>query len=250
MAIAVTDLGSAQNGSGATLTLTGVTVPAGALIFVQVCEQSNTINGIAISDGTGNFYNVAVGAANGGSIANGYGVAYYCVNAVALSGATITYTKGVSGSRTAMSAFYATGVNKSSPFDSSLNASASGTSTSPSVTSGTPKQGGELIVGLLAWQSVSGDTFTQDSTHAAYAAPPDAQGTAPAGAAVAGGFVIGPSPGVAITYAPTINNSRPWSAQIIGFLPDPPPPGWLESGRNESGDNLVRAMNTALPVPY
>src|SRR5262245_18245845 len=135
MPIAVTNIAINDNTFGSTVS---VTVPAGgvpatALICVAVCDRSGVAPGGSVSDSKGNSYAAVVGASRGGVTSNGYGRIFRAYNATALvSGNTITYTKGSSGARAAISAFYATGIlNTADPADASVSASSVGSSTTP-----------------------------------------------------------------------------------------------------------------------
>lgn len=146
--------------SSATISIPVGGVPSGALVGVCISAP----NGITftVTDSQSNSYS--------GSVVNSSGASTsahlkYVWNATALvSGNTITVTPSAS-TTFAATAFYATGVQTSSnPLDVDNN-TATGTSTSPSAaTSGSTASSGELIVGLVATNGPSSDTFTQDSS--------------------------------------------------------------------------------------
>lgn len=220
MTISVTDIGTNSNTSGATVAVTvGVGgVPSGALIVVCICEQGSSTVGGSVADTAGNTYASAVSQTLSPG-ATAFMNVFYAFNASALvSTNTITYTKQTSGDRTAISAFYATGIQTSpDPLDGAVTASAKGSSSAPSVTSGTPGASGELFVGVVGVSGETTDTFTQDSTNGAYATPPTRVGTSGAGLdpVVAGGNLVN-SGSSAKTYAPSIT-SRAWGDVIVGF---------------------------------
>lgn len=214
MAIVVTNIGTIQQAAGASaaVTVPASGVPAGALVIVIAGEDSLTPGG-SVADTAGNTYSVGASKAN----VSGFGRIFYAWNVAALvSGNSITYTKQTSGDKVAVSACYATGIQTTSdPIDGAFTATASGSSTSPSVTSGTAAVSGELVVGASVALGRDIDTFTQD---AAYSTPPTAINNAGAGSVnplVAGGNLVNAGTG-AKTYAPTIT-SRPWSALIVAF---------------------------------
>lgn len=217
MAIVVTDIGNAGNSTGqATVTLTNVSVPSGAAICVIICEFTNNAASGTLGDGTNTYTSISRGAPNNALSSNGFGNTYVASNVTALSGGTITYTKKTSGNAAAISAFYATGV-ATAPVDSTVTALTTGSSTAPSVTSAAvPAVSGELIVGSVFWSGGTSDTFTQDSTHAAYAAPFSFNKTT-AHAEIAGGNFV-QNTAASITYAPTIPNDA-WVAFIMGLKP-------------------------------
>ncbi len=172
------------------------------------------ITGHAIYHDEGNI------AATTGAAAMAY--SYNC--AALTSGQTITMTNATGASNTAaLSCFYATGLKTASdPQDSTTNNGTGGSSATPSVTaSGAPATASSLVIGLVGTNGPSGDSFTQDSTNAAYATPPTRVGTAGGNQTtnytIAGGFVVTSSQ---LTYAPSIT-SRNWAAMIAGFAPAP-----------------------------
>lgn len=215
MTISVTDLGIGVSTAGTTVPLT-VTVPAKSLICVFAAEINGTGSfGGSIGDGGANTYTTIAQVFNNGDSSKGWGLLSYVWNSVALTAATLVYNKKTSGTNAALAAFYATGIqNVSDPLDALVTATAVGSSSSPSVTSGTPFANGELIVSAVCSFGVLTDSFTQDP---AYASPFDfAHGNA---AILAGGNLVDPGL-TAKTFAPTIT-SRPWAAFIVGFKPVP-----------------------------
>lgn len=177
MAISVTTLGTAADtvGTGATLALS-VPVggcPAGAMIFVGIGEGSAATfaAGATIADDAGNTYTSIAGATCSG--VSDFGQIFYAKNVSALTVAqNITVTKQNSGDKLYISALYATGIDTVAPLDTAVTASATPASTtSPTVTSGTPGQSGELFIAFIAQQQNT-QLFTQDSGNG-WAAPPD-----------------------------------------------------------------------------
>lgn len=215
--ISVTNIGTNSNSAGATVAITVPVggVPSGALICFAVDENSGAAGG-SVADTSGNTYNlVSTVGLNNDIASNGFGRFYYVQNATALSsGNSITWTKQVSGNQASVSAFYATGVATASALDASVTATAFGSSTTPTVTSGTPGQAGELFVGAL-W-SKAGGTFTQDSGNSW--AIPFNQGGATAATQVNGGNQVNAGSGTK-TFAPTLSSSVPWSTGVWGFKP-------------------------------
>ena len=213
--VSVVDLGTSTNTTGATLTLTSVTVPAGALICVLVTEAVSSSAG-TLSDGGTNTYSIPTGASIALPSTEGYTMIFRAYNASALTNATLTYTKQTSGRTASMSAFYATGIQTSSdPTDSNVTATASRSSASPSVTSGTPSVQGELIVAGIGWYAASSLTFTQ-ATSFTWGSPFDTV-TTNAAAQQSGGKLInmGISP---VTFAPTLSSAtNDYGAIILGF---------------------------------
>lgn len=213
--IGITDLGTANNSSGATVALS-LTCPGGSLVVVCVNEATATSAGSSsLSDGT-NTYTAGPSVALGGS--QGFAQTFYHYYATAQSGLTLTYTKATSGHTCAMAGLFATGVASSTPLDSAVSATAAGTTTSPTVTSGTPSQSGDLIIGFAAWGGASARTLTLQTAPPAFLAPPTSS-TAQAAASVGGGSFqyCGTS---AITFDPTLSGSVTGNGLIIfGFKP-------------------------------
>ena len=214
MAITVTNINTQVTTSGSAVTITAVTVPAGACI-IMCWGDSNTVGSSPTFGDTHNTYVLAKSQNVDNTNADGMCGVHYVANATALSSGTITCTPATSGGGT-YSAFYATGVALSSPLDTTVTASAFGSSTSPSVTAANaPAVANSLILGFVG---VDGAivTFTQDSAHAAYATPPTKQSNSGSpNAGLVGGTVVSSSK---LTYAPTIGN-HPWTAIILGFSP-------------------------------
>lgn len=209
MAVAVTNIGTASSTSGATGTLGSVTTPAGANIVVLVADSSSSATPGTLSDGTNTYTAIATVNLGSSGTTSGLLVAFLCPNAAALSGATLTYTKAVSGSHSAISAFYVTGTVPIA--DTSVLATAHAASgTTITATSGTPSRAGDLFIGALAY--ASSGIFNQDTTNASWATPPNAIASATT-ISVAGGTVVNAGKGT-LTYAPTISIGANW-AEII-----------------------------------
>src|SRR6266702_348024 len=206
-------LGTNSNTTGATLAITigAAGVPAGSLIIVCVADASISVPAGSMTDSVPNTYTSAVSADNNNVTTNGAGEIWYAFNISALVNTnTITYTKAVTGSGCAMAAFYANGMQISAdPHDTAVKASATGSSTTPSVTSGTPAISGELIIAMVSSTARGNDTFTQDSTNGAYVTPPVrvAASATSAIACAAGGTLINAG-SAAKTYAPTLGTVR------------------------------------------
>lgn len=208
MTISVTDLGHASTaGNTSNPALTGLNVPGGSLIFGFATENNSTTTLGTIGDGTNGYSQLPIlnGQTNPASQAS------YVQGCTALLSGTITYTKHAINQTAALSAFYATGIVASGALDTNVTATASGSGTTPSVTSGTPQQVGELFVAV---HSNSGSASTADPN---WPAPPDAD----TGQAVHifGGNLINPGTGTK-TYNPTGNQTR-WNAATYGFFAAP-----------------------------
>lgn len=225
MAIAVTTIGTAIDNVGAGATLAVVVpaggAPAGALIVVAVGEGSLATysTGGSMADAALNTYaQIANAALNAGG--QGFGVMFYAKNIAALLATnTIVFTKQTLNDCAVASAFYATGIDTTGPLDTAVTATASGVSSTPSVTSGTPAASGELFAACLIAQSNS-QTYSQDTTHS-WAAPFDTNGYdgTNLGSSIvwaAGGNQINAGTGTKI-FAPTMSNLARWGAIVAGF---------------------------------
>lgn len=221
MAVAVTNIGgtSQNNVASATIVLTvgGSGVPAGALVAVTVYE-GNTTGGIGtVTDSVGNTYTKITDLSPGASNSNGRAAVYYAYNVTALSSSdTITYTRNSSGVENCLlSALYATGVDTSNPLDTAVtNASSSASTSSPTVTSGTPGFPGELLVACTYWSSAA--TYTQDTTHSW--SSPFASNTVGSVKGLAGGNQVNSGVGTTI-YNPTLSFASPTAQIVVGFKP-------------------------------
>lgn len=211
MPINVVNIGSSTSVVGGTVTITvgAGGVPAGAHIFV--CAGDNAVtNDHSVADTAGNTYLSAASTTS----ATIEGIIFRERTGLALSnGNTIVYTLSTGATTASVNAFYVTGLANVA---SEASAVAAGTSTTPSVTSGTPAGGGDLFVGLVASDTTS--TFTQDSTNAAWATPP---GTVSTTAPVLGGGNVVNTTNSTRKYAPTLGTSGTWVAMIAGFKAQP-----------------------------
>lgn len=209
-AISVTDLGESHTTSiGATLTLGSVNVPAGALIVACVFDGGGTPSGTGstCADGTNGSYTGVLPTYVGNSSSNEYYIKlFYFANSAALSSATITYTPTSTGNYVTLSALYATGILKVSPYDSGVAAALGSSGGISSLTSGAPAVSGELFIGF------AGSLGTASQGSAPWATPPDGNVSFSA----IGANQINSGSG-ALTYDPALNNA--WAILIAGFKP-------------------------------
>jgi hypothetical protein len=205
-------LAQSGNGGGPTTQAitTGVAVPAGSLIVVAVVEHNNVIGG-SITDTAGNTYTRIV--AEEFNSTQEFGAIFYAWNCLALTATgTITYTCQSAASARCMTACFAVGiVNNNDPHESSVDAMTTGTSTTPSVTSGTPTQASTLLIGAT-YISATGIGFTLPS------------GWSTAAPVSNGGTLVGLQLSfevltaiAATTYNPTLGNSVAWGNAVTGF---------------------------------
>ena len=154
-----------------TLELTGMMVPAGAMIFVIVHEYSATVDtsaGGTLSDGV-NTYAKGTPINNNNETLKGTGMYFYALNTQALTNQSITYTKASTDSIVSMSAFYATGIATSNALDTAVTATSYGQTiaTTPifTLTSGTPTQSGELFIAFMTFKQPTGQYQYLDTAH-------------------------------------------------------------------------------------
>jgi len=213
MPLSVTNIGS---NTGVAVNTVAVTVPAGGVpvgALIVVCVSDNSVSGTgglnAVADTGGNVYTSAVQANNNNAAANGCGIMYTAnVTKALVNTNTITYTLGTATSSAAVAAFYI----KGAPTLIEAKNSATGSSTTPSVTSGTPSVAGDLFIGMVSATTLV-SSFTQDSTNAAWASPPGQVSIA--APPLGGGNVVNAGAGTR-TYAPTFGTTDTWAALIMG----------------------------------
>ena len=215
--LAIHDIGAANANSAATYTLTlTAAVPAGSCIVVGYVERaSGGANPSIITDSAGNTYVTAVAPILGSG--NGPTALLYAKNSLALPiGGTITCTTKQS-LNSCISAAYLTGVSLTAPLDAATLASASPTTSTPSITSGTPAVAGEMMIGYCFTQGTS--SYTQDTAHG-WASPPDYTSSGSGAGApirqVLGGYLLNPA-AAAVTYAPTFGSSGNTAIIVAGF---------------------------------
>lgn len=221
-----TNIGASASGSAASLAITvgAGGVPANSLLCVGASASgisNNSLTGTAVTDTQTNAYSKVDSVIINNTSSNGSIYLFFSYNITALvSGNTITFTPAASG-RLTLSCFYVTGEQiSSSPIDAAASTSggAFGQSTTPSATMrAAPVAANSLVVGVIGSGFGSGDTFTQDSTNAAYATPPNSASVT--GSAIYGGNVVSSSQ---LTYAPSLSTSRQWGEVIGVFAPAPP----------------------------
>lgn len=219
MAVALTLIASGQSTSGASQTWSvgAGGVPSGAAVVVCVAETGTITAMGSCSDSASNSYGADTSVALNNTNSNGWLGAYHAYGITALvNGNTVSYTKKTSGNPSCGSAMYLTGIlTGSDPIDTAVTAHAYGSSATPTVTSGTPAVANEMFIAAVSSYATSMG-WTQDSTNASWATPPNNVNpiTAPG---IAGGHVINSGTGT-LTYAPSITN-KAWAEVIVAFKP-------------------------------
>lgn len=220
MAIVVTNIGTnSAITSATTLTLTGVTVPAGAAIVVATLDNGTTSTSGTLADGGTNTYT------KGSTLTEPFcaGCYFTVTNCAALTSATLTWTRSGSGALGhSMSAFYVTGVGA---LDSAVTAVSNNntSNTNPlatSLTSGTPSQAGDLFVAFFFGSPDNAAGYIQDTTHG-WAAPPTHLIDAFDAAEIGGGTQVNAGTGTKVFAAgwDTAQGNAYYALAIIGFAP-------------------------------
>lgn len=228
MTWAVTDLGAVAGGGGAvtSITLSGLSVPPGALIYVGFFEfvNSNTQGSLSSTPSLA-FHEVTVGNP-GNATANGIAGTAWAINNSGSPITSITYNFHATGSQavlSASSAISSTGL-PANPVDLNSPTTSVGTSSSISVFFPSQAQPGELV---YAWNAITstGPGWSQDSGNQwSSVGGLDAIQNSGNQAFSAGGNQVNVSGGN-LFFAPTITASVPWFVAIVAFMPAPPPSG-------------------------
>ena len=197
------------NGSAKPQKVSGAVVPAGAQIIV--CISDNNTSGFGtVTDDAGNTYVREVGVADGAGTSTT--AVFRARTGLPLSEQSVYYAPGTGSTFSTVDVSYVTGLDNTKAAEAT--GTSSGISATPSVTSGTPTNAGDLFYAVVCGPLTT-TSFTQDSTNAAWTTPP-ATDTAFAPFLV-GGHVVDPTTAT-MTYAPTLGSSVAWAAVIVGFV--------------------------------
>src|SRR6266404_1104646 len=228
----VTNIGSANGVGAQSVTVPTAGVPAGAHIIVIGCDNGTgslgNSNGTA-TDSAGNTYSSIATIPVGTGVelsflrsrsGNGGGLAL-------VSGNTVTYTPGTGGTVCSVSVFWVSGLAATGSDNAALGTN-SGTSSSPTVTSGSPTGRGEFFIAAVAGSTLI-TTYNQDNS---WSSPPGIISTA--APVLGGGNQINAGSG-ALTYAPTFDTSDNWVAAVL--------PLFVSSAENYDQPNPSLAKN-------
>lgn len=214
-----TNIGTTQStAESTTISLSTIAaVSSGDTIVVASLSRNSSGAAATLSDSAGNTYALAV--SDYSAVRTTSFALHFVANALALSSGqtlTIEWTTTVAVNQKAVSAFKVSGITTST---AALDATgtATGQSTTPSVTSGGTVQADELVVGAVAFRD-NGTVFTQDSS---YATPPvEIYSPTSAGVAqarnIGGGNLVATSTAT-FTYAPEVGSTLLWIAMIATF---------------------------------
>lgn len=215
MAISVTAAGKNNNSTGATVAVTGLSIPANVLIIATDVDNSNGTPAGSMTDSSSNTYTNATNLSTGGSTGNSFaGVWYFSNNSASLT--SVTYTKRLSGNSASIGVTYATGIRTTSPLDSAVTKTATGTGTTPSSgASGVPTIANSLLYAFTGEQAGAAVTWTQDTGNG-WPSSNFNNISASRTNSIDGTQVTSASK----TYAPTYTGgSDAWAVTVIGFKP-------------------------------
>lgn len=214
MGFVVTDHGTQTIAGANTLSFAPTSnIAAGSLILAYVVFNDNS--GLdTCGDSQGNTYTRQGAGFSSAPLC--HLATFRCSNCTAISTSdTVTWNSfgGVTGAGV-MGLLSVTGVAQVADAKDQHN-EANGTSTTPSATTPSQTQSGDLVIGTLGWVAAGGTpSFTQDSTNGSYSSPPALNNGNPL--SVAGGHFTLSGSG-AVTYAPTISSSAAWGIIAMTF---------------------------------
>jgi hypothetical protein len=189
----------------------------------MVTEKNTAGTFGTLADSGSNSYTASRQNALANAIADGTGSLFTTVVTTALVNTnTITFTKQLSTSAAAISAFYFTGVTGE---DTAIRATATGTTGTITVTSGTPGSNSSLFIGVLcdSGSSAAGGaaTFTQATGWLPAGGFEAKSGTGSGNARVDAGWKLAGGTGTQ-AYAPTLSSTaQQWALFIIGAKVEP-----------------------------
>jgi hypothetical protein len=222
MAISVTDLGTATStDAGSNLAISGITVPAGAMIYVMgVSVVTSPPTTITATDSAGDTF-IPIFSGTRVTTTNTCGFALYCKSSLGFTGGNITVHSSLASADMAMSALYATGFVGGVPtLDPAVTATTNGAfSAKPlyTLTSGAPSVAGELFV--QGFTSNQGTNNWNLDTGNGWAHPPDQRNTSQGDEY--GGWLVNAGTGTKIAQPSNGSgfSNIPVFGWIVGFKP-------------------------------
>lgn len=211
--IVVGNLGTAS-AAGTSASITGATVPSGAMILVETCSHPGG-GSFSYSDSGADVFNSIY------TVGFGTGEAYaaslaFCINSGGFTSGSVTGVYSP-GSSLCVSAFWATGCRQVGQPDAAVTATSSSSSMTPTVTSGVPTLANELFVAAAFVQAAA--AFTQDSADG-WASPFAAVAQSTTLSLAGGNQTAG---GGAITFSPSFGSVSNVVLVVAGFFPQPTP---------------------------
>lgn len=196
-------LGTASAASGSTtLALTTTNTALAGSIVVVFTAATGSASPTSVADAAGNTY------VGGTAVANGTGKSrqfYTFVTSTLSSGQAITVTySGTGGSKLASAAT----ISGLAARDAS-GAGAFGTSTAPSIATGSLSWPAEIVLGYTQVSGGAGDSFTESPGFTSLASVLSTDALRAAYQIV--------SQAASVTYAPTLGTSRTWGANLLTF---------------------------------
>jgi hypothetical protein len=166
-AFTFTHVNQGSSNASHTTVRSAVTIASGHLVLVGM-EMRPAANGdnFGVTDSAGDTFTIHT--CNNGTAAWAVGIAWAITSG--LSAGTVTVADGASGTATTIGSSVndVTGFNSSSPEDAATyacNLNTTGTSSTPTVTSGSPSQSGDQFYSNIIY--ANGPTFTEDASWAA-----------------------------------------------------------------------------------
>lgn len=213
MAIVVTNQGHINVNSASNQTFTyGSAAAIGDVVVVGIAQDVASVGPTSIAnDSKGNVFTTITSRGNNNTT-QGYGQLSYSVLTSAVTTSDTFVVTNLGGDAIIISVLSASGLS-ASPLDTAVTAAASGNSTAPAVTSGTPSVAGELFV---TWVSAkNAPTLTIDAT---WTTPPLDNVSVPSNETGGGGYQINAGTGTK-TNTSSLNTGISWAAFIVGFKP-------------------------------
>ena len=147
--------------------ITSVTASVNDLVVVSgsIVKSAGSGVTVSLSDSAGNTYTVIKGYASGPACIGFIGWAYI-TSSLSAGTITVSISGGANWSSAEAGASKVKGAASSTTEDTSARATTNAAaSTSPTITSGTPTNSGEIFFCTYANAGSTADTFTEDSTH-------------------------------------------------------------------------------------
>lgn len=212
---------SADAVSSSSKTVTGITASVGTLVIVsgRITSGGSGLTGLTISDSSGNSWNVYQ---NGTSQVRAFICSTVIATGKALSSGSITVTRSGSTNITSHAFEIAsyTGSVTTSWEDTAVQAFASGTGYSPTITGGAPANSGDLFITALGYRNNDVFSFT-DSTGWSTAGTAQSATAPSARDWSAQSYIVNAGSG-ALTNTPTVTGGAPggdtWVAVQTAFI--------------------------------